>query len=138
MTPPVNRKIVLVLANDLSAPIAANTSALLALSIGALQPDIIGPDIPDADRTIHAGISGTPVPVLSAARTELPRLAADARAQDLEVIDFTTTAARARTYDAYTTNMAATPTTDLDYLGIAITGPAKAVTSLTGALPLMR
>lgn len=131
-------KIVIVLAHDMPAPIAANTAALLALSIGAQHPEIIGADTPDATGTVHRGISGVPVPVLSAPHQELAYLAATAHAQGLDVVDFTSTAARARTYDTYTVEMAATPTTDLDYQGLALIGDKKTVTSLTGALPLMR
>ena len=131
-------KIVIVLAAARPAPTAANTAALLALSIGARHPEIIGEDIPDADGNIHRGISGVPVPVLTTPQRELAALAASAQDLGLDVVDFTSTAARARTYDGYTAAMAATPTTDLDYRGLAIIGDKKVVTSLTGALPLLR
>ena len=131
-------KIVIVLAAGMPAPLAANTAALLALSIGAKHPEIIGPDVPDADGLLHRGISGVPVPVLTAPGHDLPSLAAAAQTHGLDVVDFTSTAARARTYDRYTADLATTPTTALDYQGLAIIGDTTTVTSLTGALPLLR
>ena len=128
-------KIVIVLASDLPPATAANTSALLALSIGARRPDIIGPDVPDADGRSHAGISTIPVPILHAAPDALAGIAASDRVQ---VIGFTATAAGSHTYPAYTDALAGTRAGELSYLGVALIGPKKAVNSLTGALPLLR
>lgn len=128
-------KIVIVLASDLPPGTAANTSALLSLSIGARRPDIIGPDVADADGRSHAGISTIPVPILHAAPDTLAELAGTDRVQ---VIGFTTTAAGSHTYPLYTDALAGTAAGDLRYLGLALIGPKKAVNSLTGALPLLR
>lgn len=129
-------KIVIVITEGTPAAVAANTAALLSLSIGARHPELIGPDIPDADDLVHAGISGTPVPILTAPGERIRELAT--APAPVEVIGFTQTAARARTYDGYTAEMSATPTADLDYLGLALVGPTKQVNSLTGSLPLLR
>ncbi|MBE6483016.1 MAG: DUF2000 domain-containing protein [Actinomyces ruminicola] len=131
-----DRKIVIVIAEGTAAARAANASALLALTIGARHQDLIGPDVPDADGRMHAGISDTPVPVLVAPASQLAELA---RAQPpIEVIGFTKTAAGAHTYDKYTRALAAVASADLDYLAVALIGPRAQVTSLTGSLPLFR
>nr|WP_257505023.1 DUF2000 domain-containing protein [Actinomyces sp. 565] len=130
------RKIVIVIAEGTTAARAANASALLALTIGARHADLIGPDVPDADGRMHAGISDTPVPVLVAPASQLAELA---QAQPpIEVIGFTKTAAGAHTYDKYTRALAAVASADLDYLAVALVGPRAQVTSLTGSLPLFR
>lgn len=127
-------KIVIIVAEDTPAPIAANACALLSLTIGARHPEIIGIDVLDQDGRNHAGLSGLVVPVLKADDETLARLAQ----ADVEVIDFTETAARAKNYDDYTDAMAQTPTAELRYLAIALLGGRKAINSLTGSLPLMR
>lgn len=132
----MSTKIVIITAVGLPSAIAANACALLALTIGTRHPDLIGPDIPDADGTVHTGISGTPVPVLTAPVEKLAELAG--AAAPVETIGFTRTAARARTYDAYTAEMASTPTHELEYLALALLGPTKVINSLTGSLPLLK
>ncbi|SDM90154.1 DUF2000 domain-containing protein [Actinomyces ruminicola] len=133
-----DRKIVIVIAEGTAAARAANVSALLALTIGARHQDLIGPDVPDADGRMHAGISDTPVPVLVAPASQLAELAQPQPQPPIEVIGFTKTAAGAHTYDKYTRALAAVASADLDYLAVALIGPRAQVTSLTGSLPLFR
>jgi len=131
-----DRKIVIVIAEGTTAARAANASALLALTIGARHQDLIGPDVPDADGHLHAGISDTPVPVLVAPAERLAELAG--AQPPIEVVGFTKTAAGEHTYDKYTRALAAVASADLDYLAVALIGPRAQVTSLTGSLPLYR
>ena len=133
---PVRTKTVIVLRADLTPGIAANTAAVLAVTLGAENAYLVGPDIPDADGTIHKGLITTPVPVLSADAAALTRLAGTPG--DVAVIGFTATAARSKTYDTYSDDLSVQPSADLAYLGIALVGPAKQVTRLTGDFPLHR
>lgn len=128
-------KIVIVVAEETPAPIAANACALLSLTIGARHPQLIGPDVTDAGGRSHAGLSTLVVPILKAPAGTLRDLAA---AEGVDVVDFTHTAARARDYDGYTETMAATAGDALDYIAISLAGPRKVINSLTGSLPLYR
>lgn len=127
----------IVLNKQLAAGAAANAAAVLSMSLGAQYPELIGPDVADADGGQHRGITQVPIPVLAA---ELSRLSELAQAGDEEVavFGFTDTAARSRTYADYETSLAELSGGSLEYFGVALSGPKKKLRALTGALPLFR
>lgn len=129
-------KIVIVLRDGLTPGVAANTAAVLAMSLGAAHPELIGGAIPDGNQRLHAGLTGTPIPILCGQVDTLAKIAVTP--PPVRVVGFTMTAARARTYADYALALAAAPTDELEHLGVALIGPSKAVTSLTGDLPLFR
>lgn len=133
---PVRTKTVIVLRSDLPPGVAANTAAVLAVTLGAENAYLVGPDVPDADGMIHKGLISTPIPVLSADAAALARLAA--APGEVTAVGFTATAARSKTYETYSDDLARQTTTGLEYLGVALIGPAKQVTRLTGDFPLHR
>ncbi len=129
-------KLVIVVAEGLDPATAANTCALLALSVGARHPALIGPTVTDADQQEHAGISTVPVPVLRAPADRVAALARPDR-PGVSAVGFARFAASCQTYDAYIAAMAATPAGDVGYFGVALAGPKRQVNSLTGSLPLL-
>ncbi|MBW4719108.1 DUF2000 domain-containing protein [Saccharothrix obliqua] len=128
----LSTKITLVLRADLPPNLAANAAVVLGLSLGARLPDILGTDGADADGTPHAAITDHPVPVLTAPAEELKALH---RADGVTAVGFTEVARRARAYDAYLRDLAATA--DPDFVAVALHGPREVVTRLTRRLPLM-
>ncbi len=132
-------KCTLIVADDLPPGLAANTAAVLAATLGKQIPALIGADLPDAAGLRHAGLVSVPLPILSASRAQIKQLWEQAAATDgLTVVDVTEPAQRARTYAEYARTLAETPAETLDYLGVALCGPKKSVTKLTGSLPLLR
>lgn len=129
-------KVVIVLVDQIDAATAANTCALLATSIGAAYPGLVGPAVTDLDRGQHAGICMVPIPILRAGADTVAELARTEK--DLHVVGFTRVAASCHNYDDYTHAMADTRRDELAYLGVALAGSRKQVNSLTGALPLLR
>ena len=54
------------------------------------------------------------------------------------MVDFTTLAQSCRTYEEYTSRMAETPESDLEYIGLGIFAHKKIVNKCTGSLKLIR
>lgn len=120
---------------------AANTAAILGITMGMKMPDVVGEDAPDADSRPHAGIIQFPVPILKGDAQRLKALRAklfEPPFSDLTVVDFSTLAQSCKTYREFTDRMAHSPESDLQYIGLAICGDKKKVSHLTGSLPLLR
>jgi hypothetical protein len=135
---PMSERCVIVLDSDLPPGLAANAAAVLALTLGAREPGLVGPDLIDADDETHPGLIPLGLPVLRAPRGELVRLRTDAGEAGLEVIDFPTFGQQTNDYEEVRRWVAQTPTAELEYLGVAVHGPRRAVGRLTGSLALFR
>jgi hypothetical protein len=130
--------IALILAADLPAGLAANTAAVLGVSIGRRFP-IVGPDLPDAGGELHRGLTTVPLPTLKAAPERLAAIRAAAIAETaLYVVDITQAAQTTTNYEDYAERLLAGEATAHVYLGMALCGPLKAVRRLSGNLPLYR
>ena len=134
-------KCVIVVDHTLPVGLIANTSAVLAMSIGNKVADIIGEDGMDKDDSVHRGITRAVVPVLKGnndlignIRHKLIQMECD----ELFYVDFCDVAQKSVDYADYINELRKTPADDLAYLGIAICGPDKKVNSLTGSLGLLR
>jgi hypothetical protein len=131
-------KVVLVVRDGLPLNQAVNAAAVLGASVGTALSLPRGPDAVDASGTRYAGIVTTPVPILVATTEELTALHRLAQARDqVAVLCLTETARRARTYDAYLGDLAATPDADADIIGLVAAGARNQVTKLTKRLPLL-
>lgn len=136
-----NEKCVMILDEQLPPGVAANTAAILGITLGCRRPEVVGADVRDGSGCQHLGIIEFPVPVL---RASPPQLAALRRRllqpefSALTVVDFSDLAQGCRTYGEYITKMAAQPEAGLRYYGVALCGPRKQVSKLTGSLPLLR
>lgn len=137
---PGTHKIVLILDEYLGAGLAANTAAVLTLSLGnLLRSSVLGPDLTDASGITHAAITNIPLPILKADPDAIRALAGKSKGEDaVYVVDVTDAAQTTKNYDDYTEKLGKTPDDDLKYLGIAICGPKKVVNRLTGHLALFR
>jgi hypothetical protein len=134
-------KVAIIVDSALAPGLAANTAAVLALTIGRRVESVIGSSLKDGDGSAHAGITNTPVPILAAsgdAIKEIRNRAAAAESGDLLVVDFTDCAQRSRNYDDYASLLATSTNESINYLGVGLHGPAKSVNKLTGNLRLLR
>ncbi len=129
---------VVIVEQGLPVGLAANTAAVLALTLGKAAPELIGPAVADADGRDHPGLTMLPLPVLTLDQSGLRDLAETARAAGFLAAVMTSTAQRAKTYPEYAAQLAATPATDLHLVGIGLLGPQKIIRRLTGSLPLLR
>ncbi len=117
----------------------ANTAAVLGISLGQMERDILGPDLVDASQILHKGITQKNIPVLSSDSSGLKHIYAQGcKAKDISMIDFNTLAQKSRHYDEYQDKLAACPTQDLEFSGLCMAGPNKIINSITGSLGLYR
>jgi len=129
----------MVLDAQLPAGLAVNTAAVLALTLGSRIEALIGPDVIDGSERAHVGITTLPIPILKADSEALRRLWMQAtESGTLFVVDFTDAAQTSHFYEDYTQKIAAVPTEELRYLGLALYGKKEMVNKLTGSLPLLR
>lgn len=126
---------VLVVDEALPPWLTANTTAVLSVALGAHGMIPLGPDTVDFNGEKHPGIGAMPLPILAASSTELPELRRKAQDSGLLVVDFNTAARDSRTYPEYEHKLA---NEQVSYLGIAMHGPARAVTSIAGNLKSLR
>jgi hypothetical protein len=134
----MSERCVIVVDEDLPAGLAANAAAVLALTLGAREPELVGEDFVDADAEPHPGLIPIGLPVLRAAREELVELRRRATADGVRVVDFPAYGQQTNDYDEFRGMVAATPSAELSYLGVAVYGPRRAVGRLTGGLALLR
>lgn len=124
---------------SLSPGLIANTTAVLGISLGQMEKEIIGPDLVDASLVLHKGITRENIPVLSSDSPGLKRIYEKAgQAKNITMIDFNTLAQKSRHYDEYQDKLAACPTQDLEFSGLCMAGPNKIIDSITGSLGLYR
>jgi Protein of unknown function (DUF2000) len=129
---------VIVVDENLPAGLAANAAAVLGVTVGARFPAFVGADFEDADRQSHPGLIPFGLPVLRAPRPDLTALARRAREIGLAVVDFPAFGQQTNNYDEFREHVARTPADGLEYLGLSISGPRRAIRGLTGSLPLLR
>lgn len=133
-------KVAIIVDSALPPGLAANTTAVLALTIGHRVESLIGDPLKDSDGSLHAGITTTPVPILTATADDIKdiRTRAETETCDVLMVDFTDCAQQSKTYDDYASLLAAGTGETIKYLGVGLHGPAKRINKLTGSLRLLR
>jgi hypothetical protein len=129
---------VVVIDRDLPKGLAANAAAVLALTLGARRPALVGSDFEDGSGARHPGLIPVGLPVLGASASALPVIREAARERDLLVVDLPSQGQQTTDYDEFRAAIAATRPDELGYLAILISGPKKAVRAVTGQLGLLR
>jgi len=129
---------VIVVDAALPAGLAANAAAVLAVTLGAREPGVVGDDIVDGDDRIHAGLFRNGLPILKAARADLTELRERAADAGLGVVDLPAFGQQTNDYEEFRSAVARTAAADLEYLGLAVYGERRPVGRLTGNLSLLR
>jgi hypothetical protein len=127
---------VVVVDEGLAPGLAANAAAVMAMTLGARVPNLVGEDFVDGGGERHPGLITTGLPVLRAPAADLPKLRAKAVEAEVGVVGFPAHGQTTNDYEAFRALVAGTP--EPDYLGLAFYGPAKVLRRLTGSLGLLR
>jgi hypothetical protein len=135
---PETVRCVIVVDETLPPGLAANAAAMVALTVGATVRGLPGADLVDADGNTHPGLIPAGIPILAASRKQLSDLYASAERQGVGIVDLPTFGQQTTDYEAVISRVAQTPATELEYLGIALYGPRRAVSRVTGNLRLLR
>ncbi len=134
-----NEKCVIVVDETLPIGLAANTAAILGITLGAKIPEVVGVNVLDGFGRGHLGIIEFPVPILKAPAAVMNKLRLtlyDSGYSDLTAADFSDIAQSCKTYDEYIDKISAAE--DIRYFGIAVCGDKKKINKLTGNLPLLK
>ena len=105
----MSERCVIVVDESLPAGLAANAAAVLALTLGAREPDLVGADFVDADAQPHPGLIPIGLPVLRAPRAELVEIRRLASLDGVSVVDFPVFGQQTTDYDEFRGMVAATP-----------------------------
>lgn len=136
-----NEKCVMIIDENLSLGIIANTAAIMGITLGKKMPEIVGTDICDRTGNRHLGIIEFPIPILKGNADIIKAIREklyEPDFSDLTVVDFSNLAQGCKTYAEFIEKMKRAAETDLNYLGIAICGAKKKVNKLTGSMALLR
>ena len=128
---------VVVVDHGLAPGLAANAVGVLALTLGARLPGLVGPDLIDADGGQHPGLIAQGLPVLAAPGEALPALRARAAGMGLGVIGLPSAAQETTDYGAFRDRVAELTGDELAFLGLLVYGPRRAVSKVTGRLSLL-
>jgi hypothetical protein len=129
---------VVVVDRELPKGLAANAVAILAISLGAAEPDLPGPDVTDGGGRTHHGLFPGGLPILGVDRPRLAAVHDGARERGLRVVALPAAAQQTNDYETFRSTVAATAAEELEYVGVLVHGEGKAVRALTGDLPLLR
>lgn len=136
-----NLKCVMVIDENLPLGLIANTAAVMGITLGKNNPEIVGTDVYNHSGQAHSGIIEFPVPILKG-NPELIRELREKLYQpefsELTVVDFSDIAQGCKTYEEFVGKMADIEENTLNYMGIGICGNKKLVNKLAGSLPLLR
>jgi uncharacterized protein DUF2000 len=135
---PQTVRCVIVVDEALPPGLAANAAGVLALTLGATVEGLAGADAVDADGQVHPGLIPMGLPVLAAPRGQLGDLRSRAVGAGVGVVDFPTFGQQTTDYEAFCGLVAQTANAELEYLGVALHGPRRAIARLTGNLRLLR
>ncbi len=134
-------KCVMIIDENLSLGIIANTAAIMGITLGKKMPGVVGADVYDRTGNEHLGIIEFPVPILKGNAESIKAIREklyEPDFLDLMVVDFSDLAQGCKTYDEFIGKMSEVSEMDLHYLGIAICGAKKKINKLTGSMALLR
>lgn len=119
----------------------ANIASVLSMTLGCKVGNIVSHDVYDKQGERHLGITQLPIPILGASQErikELYRHFFSLGAEDLVLVDFSTIAQQARTYDEYEQALSEAEEDELHYIGIGVCAEKKVVNKATGNLSLLK
>lgn len=134
-------KCILIIDNTQPTGIIANIASVLSLTLGRKIDKIVSHDVFDRQGERHLGITQLPLPILGASQEKIKEIREHILSFGLEnllLVDFSTIAQQARTYEAYERAMLNAGKDELHYIGIGVCGEKKIINKATGNLRLIR
>ena len=131
----------MIIDEELPLGLAANTAAIMGITLGREMPEIVGQDVTDRTGITHLGVITFPVPILKASPAAIKEIRHKLSQPDVAgvtAVDFPDLAQSSNTYEDYMDKMAAASEEEMVYFGLALCGAKKKVNRLVGSLPLLR
>ncbi len=117
---------------------AANAAAVMALTMGARHPHLVGDALIDAAGNPHAGLILIGIPVLGAPKEDLPRIRQKEAEAGIEIVDFPVQGQETNDYGEFRRMMSGLAPDNIEYLGIMLFGARKRVGRIVGKYSLLR
>ncbi|MCE1253514.1 MAG: DUF2000 domain-containing protein [Anaerolineae bacterium] len=130
-------RVVIIVDKNLPPGRAANAAAVIALTIGARHPALVGAPLLDLSGFAHPGLIPIGLSVLSADPDELPLLRRKALAADCDVVDFPVEGQLTKNYQTFMQAVSCVASEDLSYVGLALIGRKKEISKIVGHLNLL-
>ncbi len=137
-SPPLPTRCVIVVDAALPPGLAANAAAVIALTLGARHPGLVGAPLVDADGLAHPGLIPIGIAVLAASQEELAALRRRAAASGCDVVDFPVQGQQTTNYAAFRDAVATVPTDALRHVGVGLVGEKKPVGKLVANFGLLK
>jgi hypothetical protein len=135
---PEPQRCVAVIDAELSVGKAANAAAVLALSMGARHPQLVGESLVDAAGNPHSGLTPMGIPILGAPKEELAVIRRKAIEAELEVVSFPVQGQQTTDYAEFKRMMSCAVPESIAYLGVMLYGSKKKVGRIVGKYSLLR
>ena len=129
---------VAVIDHGLPAGKAANAAAVMALTMGARHPHLVGEVLTDSLGNAHPGLIPIGIPVLGASVQDLPGIRGKAIQAGIEVVDFPVQGQQTNDCGEFRRMMSVTAPNDVQYLGVMLFGTRKKVGRIVGKYSLLR
>jgi hypothetical protein len=115
---------------------AANAAAVIALTLGQRHPQLVGPALVDAAGVAHPGLIPIGITILAATPEEMATARDKALGRDLDVVAFPVEGQQTTDYAAFRAAVSWVETAALQFVGIGLYGPRKAVGRVVGRFGL--
>ncbi|MDP9124685.1 MAG: DUF2000 domain-containing protein [Pseudomonadota bacterium] len=135
---PTPTRCVIVVNSALPPGLAANAAAVIALTIGARHPALLGAPLVDASGLEHPGLIPIGIAVLAASQDDLGTLRVRASEVECDLVDFPVQGQQTTNYQAFRDAVAIVKTQDLRYVGVALVGEKKAISKLVANFALLK
>jgi hypothetical protein len=124
---------------DESLPVgkAANAAAVMALTMGARHPHLVGAALLDSAGNLHPGLVPIGIAVLGAPADELVGVRDKAKSAGLNVVDFPVQGQQTTSYAEFQRMVRETAPQDVRYLGVMVYGERKKVNRIAGRYRLL-
>lgn len=135
---PLPTRCVIVVDTALPSGRAANAASVIALTIGARHPGLVGAPLVDAAGFAHPGLIPIGIAVLSAEQSELNALRAKGIEVGCDVVDFPVQGQQTTNYQAFRDAVIEVQPDDLRYVGVALIGEKKPISKIVANLGLLK
>jgi len=132
-------KFVILINNNLTKGIAANTCAVIGMTLGKLVPEVIGKNLVDKNKNVHPGITSKPVPVLKSNEDVIKKIYLEIQNRNSKTIitvPFSQTAQRSKNYKDYANALSVQKTSEIIFNGLGIYGKKEIIEEYTKELKL--
>ncbi len=129
---------VIIVDGDLPVGQSVNAAAVLALTIGQRHPVFVGEPLIDASGLHHPGLIPIGITILAASQAELSQTRLKGSASGCDIVDFPVEGQQTTDYEVFREAVAAIPSSDLRYAGVALIGQKKDIRKITGHLKLLK